>query len=357
MEGFAYLVAPEGWRERQRWFPLVGWVPEPLLGQAGRFIPWRTLVEFPPAAAAGSPQVPPGAVVGLAATAEGFQRWELRKRQQHLIRLVEELATRGLRIFGLGRGWRGAPGAAEPVREAVRAVWGEAEAGVVEGWAAALARCLAGAEMVAAARRWDCEQVEVVVVGGETPAGQVAARLLARRFGRLTLAGDGPPLVRLAGHILHETGTAARISGRWGRLLYKADLVVLAAPLSAGTASLLRPEAVVLEVGAGAGERREGVVSDVLFSWPAGRPSAGLPGTVWPAGEGGGPSLVTAGLATVAAAGAGARPGGSGGVAETLCLLSRPQPSLTGVLAVRRALEQSGLRPAAVLDKAGTVLL
>ncbi|MGE5553466.1 MAG: hypothetical protein ACM3XZ_06035 [Betaproteobacteria bacterium] len=356
MEGFAYLVAPIERRERQRWFPLAGWVPEALLGQAGRFIPWRMLVEFGPGADDPVP-APAGAVVGLAATAEGVRRWEAAKRRQHLIGLVEELAARGLRLFGFGRGFPWFPGVADPLREAVEAVYGGTAGGVVEEWAGRLVGSLAAAELVAAARNWDCERAEVVLVGGETPVGRVAARFFARRFGRLTLAGNSAPLTRLAGRILHETGTAARVTDRWPRVLERTDLVVLAAPLPAGAVETLRPETVVLELDAGVDGCRARVISGALFTWPAGRPSAGLPGAVWTPGEALDRPLVAADLAALAAvgAGAGADPATKG--EEILRLVGSREPSLGGALALGEALKRGGFRPAAVLDKAGALLL
>jgi hypothetical protein len=367
MEGFACLVAPVGRQERQRWFPLAGWVPEPWLGQAGRLIPWRMLIEFSLPDAGPAP-APRGAVVALAASADGFRRWEAARRRQYLIRLVEELSSRGLRLFGLGRGFRGSPEATEPVREAVSAVWGGEGAGVVEEWVGRLAGGLTAAEFLASTRNWDGERTEVVVSGGETSGGRVAARFLARRFGRLSLVGDSPALTRLVGHLLHETGTAARVVGRWSHALSRADLVVLAGPLPPGAADALRPETVVLELAPGSTARREGIIAGALLTWPAGPPTAGLPGAVWTAGEHGeagvaGPNgpgprpLVADDLAAVAAVGIGAGPGRPARAEEVRRLAGNREPSLGGVLAVHRAWQESGFRPVATLDKAGTVLL
>lgn len=363
--GFAYLVAPSGRRERRRWFGLAGWVPEGLLGQAGRFIPWRTLAEFRPAAGAAPEPAPEGVVIGLPVTAEGLRRWDEAKRRRHLAQLVETLAGRGAKVLGCGDGLGGsegpavgAGGAPDPVREAAHEVYGPEGAWLVGEWAGPLAGTLAAAEHLATARNWDCERAEVVVVGGETAAGRVAARLLARRFGRLTLAGEAPAQYRLAEQILHETGTAARVSLNWGRMLSRAALVVLAAPWPAGAAALLRPETVALAAGSGIR-----TAADVLFSWPAGEASGELAGVFWPGGAGesrlpGGHAMVASGLAAVAATAAQMEERGSasGGGAQ-LRLVTGREPSLGGTETLRRALDRCGFRPAALLDKAGAVLL
>lgn len=359
-------MAPGDRRERQRWFPLAGLVPEVLLGQAGRFVPWRELVEFP--AADGPPDAASGVVVGLPASAPGFERWEPAKRRRHLLRLLGELAARGVRALGLGRGFARSAGGAEAVREAAGEVLGPAGGGLVAGWAGRLSGSLAGLEFLATTRGWECEQAEVLLAGGETPAGRVAARLLARRFGRLTLAGEGPPLRRLGEQILHETGTAARVGVPWGRAVARAQLVALAAPLPEGAAGLLRAGTVVVELvegvadplagGARPGRGRSAVVGETAFSWPGGAPSTELPGVVWGPAPDGAEPLVSSGLAVVAALGAAGGVGPPGKAAEDpLRLAGTPEPTLAGVDAVRAELARQGFRPAAVLDKGGTVLL
>ncbi|HHW15496.1 MAG TPA: hypothetical protein GXX28_11285 [Firmicutes bacterium] len=362
--GFAYLVAPRGRRERRQWFGLAGWVPEGLLGQAGRFIPWRTLVEFRPPAEASPGPAPEGAVIGLSASADALRRWEEGKRRRHLVRLVEGLAGQGVRAFGCGEGFgSGAQEAPDPLREAIHDVYGPEGACLVGQWAGPLAGTLAAAELLASTRNWDCERAEVVVVGGETAAGRVAARLLARRFGSLTLAGEAPALSRLAEQILHETGTAVRVSANWGRILSRAALVVLAAPWPTGAAALLRPESVALVAGSEAaavgdegtaGSCRATVASGVLFSWPSSQPSAGLPGVIWPGAQ----AMVAAGLAAVAAVAVGlAERDGAADGGEELRLAGGREPSLGGAETLCRALARCGFRAAALLDKAGAVLL
>lgn len=335
-EGFALLVGPLERRERRRWFPLAGRIPEGLLGQGGRHVPWRLLVELPPT----------GLVAGIALTAEGFNRWDPAKRRRHLLRLGEELGERGIRLVGLGRGFPPGPEGAGPVRDAFREVLG-AETWLVERWAGRLAGGVMAAEALAATRRWDCERVEVVVAGAETAEGRVAARLLARRFARLTLLGDSPAVLRLAGQILHETGTAARTGSSWERAFRRADLLALAgAPPHDTPWAALRPEAVVVDLS----------VTTALFAWPGGTPSAALPGLVWAPGAFSAEPLVAAEVAAVAAlgAGAGAGKGGDGGEGR---LVAACEPSVGGADAVRRAMDRAGFRPAALLDKAGAVLL
>lgn len=347
MEGFAFLVGPDGWRERRRWFPLAGRLPEGLLGQAGPYVPWRPLAELPPV----------GQVVGLPLTQEGFARWDPAKRRQHLRRLFERLGEQGVRLVGWGRGLPAGPEGSAPVREAAREVLGGEEP-VVEPWVGRLAGGLAAVELAAATRRWDCERVETVVAGAETARGRVAARLLGRRFGRLTLLGDSPALERLARQILHETGTAARTTGYVSRALARASLLILAAPLPEGSFwPPADPGALVVDLGPGSqlGRQNSGsppvqVISTALFAWPTGPPSAALPGLVW---SGGDPEslpspLVSGELAAVAALAA---------LREARELAGSPDPTVGGVSAARRAMAEAGLQATALLDKAGTVLL
>jgi hypothetical protein len=349
MDCFAHLVTPGDRWERQRWFPVAGWVPEGLLGQAGRLIPWRTLVEFPAQAS--------GEIVGLSVSAPGLLRWDPGKLRLHLRRLLLELAGGGARVIGVGAGLAEAPGSAEALRAVADEVWPAGEALLVQGWAGRLAGCLAGSDRLAVARAWDCERTEVLVVGGETPAGRVAARLLARRFGRLALAGEGPPLDRLAEQILHETGTAVKVGVPWGRALVRADLVALAAPLPEGAEPCLRPGTVALPLVPGVGGPAS-AAGEVLFAWPGDAPSAGLPGVVWPAGGERTAALVTPDLAVAAALGAATAPGGRGGTAEEALQSARePEPTLGGVDALCGTMARSGLKVGAILDKDGMVLI
>jgi hypothetical protein len=347
---FAHLITPGDRRERQRWFPLAGRVPEGLLGQAGRLIPWRTLVEFP--AGAG------GEVVALAASAPGLLRWDPRRLRLHLRHLLLDLAERGTRVVGLGAGLAGTPGGAEALAEVAGKVWPGGETTLVRGWAGRLAGCLGGSAWLAAERAWDCERTEVLVVGGETSAGRVGARLLARRFGRLALAGEGLALDRLAEQILHETGTAVKVGVPWGRALVRADRVALAGPLPEGAEACLRPDAVTLSLcpGLGAGPARCG--GEVLFAWPGATPATRVPGVVWPAGSVRAATLVSSELAVAAALGATAVPGGDDAAGEEARqLAAEGEPTLGGVDALWGAMARSGFKVGAVLDKGGADLV
>lgn len=346
--GYAYVVAPGDRRQRRRWFPLAGRIPEGLLGRAGRIIPWRGLAVLAPPGE-GRLSVPAGLVVGLPVSAAGLAEWAPELRRRHLDRVVEELAARDVRWIGSGLGLPSGAGGTETLGEAVRDVWGGTGSGAafVPEWAGRLAGALTAAERLAAVRGLDSERAEVVVWGAESAAGRIVARSLARRFGRLTLAGFGPPLQRLADQILHESGTAVRVSGEWRKILARAELVVAASPLPPGlVAETVRPPAGVVDA----------TQARVLFAWPAGSASAEVPGAVWRPGLAGGALLATAGVAALAAVAAVGDPGSAAGSAVSVAV-SGGEPTLYGIESVRKAVSHAGLQAVAVLDKAGVLLL
>ncbi|MGE5508427.1 MAG: hypothetical protein ACM3RP_08115 [Chitinophagales bacterium] len=326
MPGFAYLSTPMGQEERRRWFPVAGRLPEALLARGGKFVPWRVIARHDWRGG-----LPAGVSVGLPLSAASLAGWPEEQRQRYLIRILEGLAEDGAPLVGFRDGLGAGPAPAG-LRRAVRAAARDAGTPApVEAWAGSLAGCVAATELAARERGWDTERVEVALVGGEQPEGRVAARLVARQYGRLTLAGDAPALGRLAGQILHETGTAARVSADWPSALRRAALVVLAAPLPPGAAGLLPPGAIVVAARPGSG----GV--SAAFTLP------GAPGVMAPAD--------LAAVATVA------RATEEGCAGDLLPLVQAEEATVGGLTELREAMARRGIRPAQLLDKGGKLNL
>ncbi len=221
MQRFGFVTHPARVEDLSRRFSFARGLLPSLIEGVGRLLPPMRVAHLGEIRSAAGPAAE-GWVIGCPLTARQFASLPVEFVVNKVLRSVRLAEKFGARIVGLG-------GYASVIGNGGLAAANESGVAVTTGASYAVAAAMESIGQAAAQMAVDLSETEAVVIGADLPLGSACARLVARDVKYLALIGENEArLERLATHILHETGLAARTFASAETVLPQAHLVIVA---------------------------------------------------------------------------------------------------------------------------------